>query len=819
MKLRVIYNSVLKRVTLVNVTSGKELEYGHTACLGKYNPSSGNKVLASDIEKLVEDIAKNYSDEKVKISVHSSEEMVELFRTTIEKSGFDNLSFEQNLSQYVMEDANTVYQTLFDFGGIVVKDVSEVIDVETEGLGSNVLNVVEECSKMRDELKAVDVIICVTGVYSMGKSTFINSLIGKRILPGSDNRSTAKLCKIVKGDKLQIEFELNDGSQVKITDFSEQGCKIICQNMHPIVTHIQEALSAVLATCVEDYVYSVLHAINDFYNSGNKKDIIRGMVDVIVPYNVFGDLKYVIYDTPGTGTSSKRDEQELRNIINAPIKPITIILNTSTSIDLMGTSNLMYMIKANENIDYAMYVINKADQSSVSELAQLRTNVKLTDGSEEDEDEAETIELRDKQLFFVSSNGAMVANALCEGLNPEAFVMQAQRCEERINDAQHGCYYTLDCIGGAESVRTQKLKQACEEELALAFKARKPNEARGRTLMVNSGMFALKQALKEFAETNTLTLKTETLYVEYKRLLSLALDYFRNERHIHTLSAEQRKAEAEILEKTLIEGVRTAAVGSVEYVKQVLDSEYNAAGEEYRDIVSKDSKILAKIEKIKLKKKLKKNTENFKDLYLKMFDMFPEKHYNRVLKSSFFHGNVQKMEKKVNRNVEAIQEVMDKLDSEYTDIRKSELKRFSKIMIVNIQNAIDISGDLSAETRKAIKSAPEIKVKERYLREFDFEQYREKKTKGKEVKKGMYEWYKLCLESRRRMYVKDMVESMAKIADQVFASYANNMKQLASQLTKIEENRESVEQEIAAINDKMSRLESLMLRLEEIVGN
>ena len=58
----------------------------------------------------------------------------------------------------------------------------------------------------KQSLDSNDVNLCLVGTYSAGKSTFINAVIGKRILPESINSETAKMFKIKNGEIPKVSF-------------------------------------------------------------------------------------------------------------------------------------------------------------------------------------------------------------------------------------------------------------------------------------------------------------------------------------------------------------------------------------------------------------------------------------------------------------------------------------------------------------------------------------------------------------------------------------------------------------------------------------
>ena len=61
------------------------------------------------------------------------------------------------------------------------------------GTGKSIGDTIEEYK----EVTRNEVPICIMGNYSVGKSAFINALLGDEILPSKVNASTAKNTKII----------------------------------------------------------------------------------------------------------------------------------------------------------------------------------------------------------------------------------------------------------------------------------------------------------------------------------------------------------------------------------------------------------------------------------------------------------------------------------------------------------------------------------------------------------------------------------------------------------------------------------------------
>ena len=820
-RIRIIYNSVLKRVRLINVITGREITYNQTLCLGKYNPNSGVAVTSLDLDKLVSDIARNYNGEKIYISSYSSETIQNAIESAVKALNNESVVFDSNDSRLVFGEAKDIYKQLQAFGNTLNDGIYKILNDDNSVKGNAIKKIANDSTALRKELDEADVVICVTGDYSTGKSTFINALFGKRLLPRSVNRETAKLCKVKKGDSLKIKFELEDDSEVVFSNFNLRECTLEGDEQHPLLQHITQRLANAEVKANEDSIYSILTSINEYYNTTGQEPI-RGVIELTVPYDILGGLKYIVYDTPGAGTSCVRDEQELRNIINAPIKPITILLNVWNTIQKMSVSNLLHAIKENGNMDYVMYVINQVDATSKELLeTELKTDIELRGTSSYDNTEVgEKFDMRDGQLFFVSSYGALVANAYIDGINPQSVIADsASAVEEKIN-SEMGCYYTLDSIGGTKSSKTVALIKKCEAEIASAQRESSISIMKGRTLMVNSGMYALRKSLEEFSLSNTISIKTENLYNEYKRVISTAQEYYNQEQGKWQLSAAQKRQDVQILEGALISKVNNAASITSQYVKNTLAKEYEEAKQDFAKMYDKDNKVVANVEKVKnvLTKTVKKDATNFKELYLKLLYLY--KRFDKIVKFNIFDISAKRVTQKAEKGIDAIEGVIDRLDRDYLAIRKRELKRFIVALTKNIQAAIDVTTNLSDETKKSLRTVPTVEpIREFNLTPFDFEQYQEKKMKRAEVKKDIADWYKECLEFRKKSYELEFTKTLETIMRTICEAYCNNMKEVSEQLAGQLQSEIDIAKELAELSEKIGALGELSSQLETIIGN
>ena len=94
--------------------------------------------------------------------------------------------------------------------------------VKEQGEESDVYKEYEELKDVYEKTKQKEFRIVFAGLYSSGKSTILNSLIGRNVLPTSDQTCTAKTCKIRHNSRLKKSITLECFDKDENTIFKEQ---------------------------------------------------------------------------------------------------------------------------------------------------------------------------------------------------------------------------------------------------------------------------------------------------------------------------------------------------------------------------------------------------------------------------------------------------------------------------------------------------------------------------------------------------------------------------------------------------------------------
>lgn len=133
--------------------------------------------------------------------------------------------------------------------------------------------------KTYEEIDSQEFRIVFTGTYSSGKSSTINSIIGKNLLPTASGTCTAKICRIIHNADMNnlasVRYDYNGSEKVFDCETAEE---------------VQDIIRA-----VEDSVDGI--------------EVYTDLMS-LYPENIQSDFKIVIIDTPGTDSATGNDTEK-----------------------------------------------------------------------------------------------------------------------------------------------------------------------------------------------------------------------------------------------------------------------------------------------------------------------------------------------------------------------------------------------------------------------------------------------------------------------------------------------------------------------------
>ena len=168
------------------------------------------------------------------------------------------------------------------------KNISEVIDlmltdqfkqIVSESESDELIKKYEHLEETYNEIEAEEFRIAFVGTYSSGKSSTINALLGRNILPTASGPCTAKICRIIHSD-------VKDGVAVVKYILGTKKKEFICKDDEEVQEKIQ---------CAKDSVETI-----EVYTD----------LSGLYPDGVEKDFNLVIIDTPGTDSATANDPKK-----------------------------------------------------------------------------------------------------------------------------------------------------------------------------------------------------------------------------------------------------------------------------------------------------------------------------------------------------------------------------------------------------------------------------------------------------------------------------------------------------------------------------
>ncbi len=253
----------------------------------------------------------------------------------------------------------------------------------------------EEVKKLIDkytETVRPTVPICVMGLYSAGKSAFINALLGMELLPSASDPTTAKTYKISLGNKNEIRFKWlkSDCNWIPISLVFDG--KTYCISPSEKIEIVGELAKVKEFHTIEERMYNAIKIINEYdvnkskdKPKGQEKFYISDLIEITLNKkdSGYGELysdnyNFVLYDTPGSNSASNKEHTEvLKKAMEDQTNGLPIYITTPDSMD---NKDNMKLIEILENLggaldkDNLMIVVNKADEKSKETLSKKKNN-------------------------------------------------------------------------------------------------------------------------------------------------------------------------------------------------------------------------------------------------------------------------------------------------------------------------------------------------------------------------------------------------------------------------------------------------------------
>ena len=601
-ELMIMYHPVKKEIHFLAKVKGEfiDVPYKMLSNLNKYAPEKGEFLLQNQGNQFFADLWEQFSHDKISLVFKGTkvdyEDFIEKIAEYNKSVGEDRIIIKDFIELPAVDE---IFSQINNF-------CEETINLfETELRGSDIQALFqsrkEEFEKKRKKLNSNDINLCLVGTYSSGKSTFINTLIGKRILPESINSETAKMFRIQNDETPAVSFTIkkkddNESYRVSIVWDNEKkkfvfAESIDCEHTKKLIQNeINSAL--VFHMLQHEQLYQILKSINIIPNAPTDEcpEYIDGIIEVQYPIPLDSNISFTFYDTPGTDSNSNEHLLVLKKALQQQTNSILIILYEPTKMEGTGNSILYKLINSSResedtkdqvhiDLSRSLHIINQADTRSLADLNNLRdkkVEISLKETDKIYNEKNECIDLANERLFFVSAKAAYIAKAIKNNVDTEDERLWLANHRNEINnvhvadpllmkkedaEVDTGMYYKLNKMANADN-ETRQMLDACEAEL------KNCNDTDDKSLnpilhriYVNSGMYAVEREIIKYAQKYALAVKAKGLYDGISSVVNFIKDDYKAIEAQARLSKQQISENIKTMKSTMVQDIDTAYAG------------------------------------------------------------------------------------------------------------------------------------------------------------------------------------------------------------------------------------------------------------------
>lgn len=598
-ELMMMYHPVKREIRFLAKVKGEFLDIPFKMCpiLNKYSPEHGEFLLQNQGNQFFSDIWEQFSHDKIVLVFKGTKVDYEDF---VEKlAEYNRTAGEERFVIRKFVELPSVSEIFTKINNFCEETISLL---ETELEGSDIQAMFKQRKKefelKRKKLNSNDINLCLVGTYSSGKSTFINTLIGKRILPESINSETAKMFRIQNGDEPSVSFvlkkrESDEGVEISITWCEDKGKFAFsasgeCAHTGELLQNeINSALVFHLAQ--HEQLYQILKCLNNIPNvpTDDCQEYIDGIIEVQHPIPLDPDISFTFYDTPGTDSNSNEHLLVLKKALQQQTNSILIILYEPTKMEGTGNSVLYKLInssreddetrdKVHIDLSHSLHIINQADTRSLSDLNNLRdkkVEISLKEADKIYNEKNEYIDLANERLFFVSAKAAYIAKAIKNNIDTEDERVWLANHRNEINnvnvadtlllknenaDIDTGMYFKLNKMANADNETNQMIADCMKELESLDDTDDKSLYPILHRIYVNSGMYAVEREIVKYAHKYALAVKAKGLYDGISGVVNFIRDDYEAIEAQARLSKEQISENIATMKTTMVKDIDDA---------------------------------------------------------------------------------------------------------------------------------------------------------------------------------------------------------------------------------------------------------------------
>ena len=353
-----------------------------------------------------------------------------------------------------------------------------------------------DMQKLEDTVNRQMVPICVIGNYSSGKSTFVNALIGREILPSGDDPVTDCVYKITRSPDKEcgwVQFEYK-GQTVRflINNDCQDGFISYNQNISSdkFLSGLKKKLDSDSSKSVCFRIHTLLFAIEEYKKQAKNHDTqsdISSLIQICIPFSKEGVLSeskcdYVIFDTPGESSASNEYHSDvLQKQMQSLSNGLVLFITDSRSLDKVSEENLCRKLISMDSIDerFTMVIVNRADSANLPKDGFEDSDI------EEKLGQAVCSTLHSNRIFYVSSILGLASKQ--NGKLIDEYYQNVY--DKEIRNYTDSNARTVKSLY-RYNIIPEQIKENCDEL----------SEAQPNKLFAKSGLFWIEQEIKQFAE-------------------------------------------------------------------------------------------------------------------------------------------------------------------------------------------------------------------------------------------------------------------------------------------------------------------------------
>lgn len=573
------YHPVKKEVHFLTDDNGSfnEVKYTDSPALEGYSPRNGDFLLQNQGYAFFDNLQEAFLGLKdtelifkgTKIDYEDFKKMINNYNNHQEREGSE---MKINLGGFIeLPEVGAIYD---EIKVVADKTIKIFEDKLSEGSIKDIFRIRKQ--KLDDKIKDIEqnnVNLCFVGTYSSGKSTFINAIIGAKILPEKIRPETAKMFRIKSSRVPSVNFLVKKNSDEPGNIASIMWSDEL--ERFQFTTNVNDGFKGALDKLCQknagkpqhEQMRFLLTAINEMPNNPNEERCyIEGMIDVRYPMDIQSDINFTFYDTPGTDSNSSEHLRILKDALAQQTNSVLIVMYEPVKMDGKGNSVLYdLMLKSQEDssnedgvtidLSRSLHIVNQVDRYGTSELRDalskpIRLSKNVQDVIDENEENEFEYDLQDKRVFYVSSKAAYCAKAQKKGicdLDDEEFI------EDSADKVIKRKYYRNNHMSDVEFDTKEVI------EISDAQFDRFDDKHESDKLYVASGMYAVEREIIKYAEKYALAVRAKGLYDAVLYMMDGVEDECQLIEETKRIEKEELLALVEKMKTEMIEDIKKCA--------------------------------------------------------------------------------------------------------------------------------------------------------------------------------------------------------------------------------------------------------------------